>query len=212
MSDRLYINIRPRASGKTSQILKSWFQYTQAGNEDVCIICAKYDYEKHLVRQFMNNYYFIGDENLEIYRKMLDRSVMSISSLIHNKDKLRVRKWNNFLIDEYLFFSVQEKFAVFEIFHTLGLDSIFEIYTTADRIYKSNKIEFVRQAIRLWRICNVFPFDFKELRHFISEDEFWELRHNLICHPEANIDCHFEDMRAKMPPENFRVSLGEFRE
>ena len=210
MSD-LNIYIRARATGKSTTIMRSWFDQTKAGNLDVILLVRNHDEKKRIIHHFCREYYFVGEENLEQYRALLERNVIPIKALLHDNHSLKGRHPERFLIDDYLFFSVKEMFAVYETY--CMYNGRWTIYTTANRIYKSREIEFVKQAIVLGRICGKICIDFSMIKGFIDEKDFWELKHNLICQPEANIDCRFEEMRTVMPLENFRSEiLGEFRE
>ena len=208
---KLYISIQPRRSGKTISILHKYRQLKK-NNQSPIIFCCNMSMKKHMVQLYMDMFKpFYWDEEKED----LERNIHTVSELIHkNIAEILHRKPTNCLIDEYLFFSDRERKAILELYYAsfcCALPIEFDVYTTSNKIYKKTQIKFVRKSIEMNRIygCCV---DLDAVKDYISRDEYEELSSNLICQPEAQVDVWYERLRDTMSTEQFRLSIGEFRE
>jgi hypothetical protein len=181
------INIMPRRSGKTTQLIKRFMDDLDKGN-DCRYICLNRDMAK----------YVVGKINAKL-RKDLVLSVADISS-----DKFRGLKDVSLYVDDYLLMSKSIKSYLRDFVNKQQINFISN--TTSDILYEKELIELAK-TIKNNPSCHFDDHIDSNTMIRIYEKYF----HTLLTDPDCKIISDFEDVNRRMPPEVFKTEyMGLF--
>jgi hypothetical protein len=186
------INIMPRRSGKTTQLIKRFMDELDKGN-GCKYICVNGDMAKYVVREINEKY------DLWLKKDLVLSAVSDISS-----DKFRGLKDVSLYVDDYLLMSKSIKSYLRDFVNKQQINFISN--TTSDILYEKELIELAK-TIKNNPSCHFDDHIDSNTMIRIYEKYF----HTLLTDPDCKIISDFEDVNRRMPPEVFKTEyMGLF--
>jgi hypothetical protein len=185
------INIMPRRSGKTAQLIERFMDDLDKGN-GCKYICVNRDMAKYVVREINEKYDLWLKKDL----------VLSVSDI--TPDRFYGLKDVSLYVDDYLLMSKSIKSYLRDLVNKQQMNFISN--TTSDILYEKELIELAKLIKAYPNYCFDDHIDSNTM-NLIYEKYF----HTLLTDPDCKIISDFEDVNRRMPPEVFKTEyMGLF--
>ena len=206
---KIEIDIRPRQSGKTKELidqyLRYYLQFNPEGNIYTMIFVVL---NQSMKRNIMDKVYerLVGI-NVNI-KGIMESTILTPDQLYAATSLLAPfigRKSfhgsvKTVLIDEYLLFDIHQQEKVFEYLHCHRKIENVYIKTTSNKLY--NHLDLKLAKMLYYTDSNIYGY----LKSDVLE-RLKTLKDNLLIHPSTKVIWSFDPIRAKYDPEQYSIQI-----
>jgi len=194
-----YFDIRPRQSGKTTELLKLANNFKEVNNIFITL-------NNHVKSNIHKHNVYNRTYTIHCIKGVVNRPRLYTQEEF-SEERLKGLIFENVFIDEYLLFKEENQSKIYQILK--NIPGVFDVYikTTPSKMINKNKLLLIKEAKK----NNIDLKELLSLFKTINENEIKYLYYNLLTHPNAKIDVKYDYIKNSYDPEAFKMEYqGQF--